>query len=363
MMPDIFETLWNLDIKKTFLLLAFIIEIEFLFIFLVIIFKDKKQFSKIFYFIYNNYILLFSISFLPISLLFLVFTFENNFSLDGWFSFLGGYVGMIGSIFIILWQLNEEKRIKINNLNNYTKYLSNYTLKFIENIFTDILFSLIFTTYKINNESKFNLNNNNLKKPDNEIISKNLDIILSLKAGENILILQEEIEYFIKSYEDLVANEILRNEYNGYIHYIVQKIFSLKDSDLKTMSLEMIKLFDIFDSLKTDMLYFLILEPNENRLKISYIENTKNISKHMQPILAKIISLSLDKENNYIKCMKILDILLSDIDNFLSVLKFSVIDSDDEKFLLLKNFIISRRSFNSQLLKLYNHALILKNTP
>lgn len=74
------------------------------------------------YFLYKNYdlkkitsgnykIILLFISF-PFLFLLLIPIFRDRFTLDGWFSFLGGYVGVGGAVGTVWWQLNEEKKKK-----------------------------------------------------------------------------------------------------------------------------------------------------------------------------------------------------------------------------------------------------------
>lgn len=77
------------------------------------------------YFLYKNYdlkkitsgnykIILLFISF-PFLLLLLIPIFRDRFTLDGWFSFLGGYVGVGGAVGTVWWQVTRSEKNKLKD--------------------------------------------------------------------------------------------------------------------------------------------------------------------------------------------------------------------------------------------------------
>ncbi|MBS5790416.1 hypothetical protein [Fusobacterium sp.] len=105
--------------QELFYFLLFIIFLCFFIYFLHknIILKNKKIVTFIF------------LAFLfPFLFLLLIPIFKDSFTLDGWFSFLGGYIGVTGAIGTVWWQLNEEKiknekELILSNNNNVYSFL------------------------------------------------------------------------------------------------------------------------------------------------------------------------------------------------------------------------------------------------
>lgn len=156
-MNEIFMELWNLNIKQLFLLIAFIIEILFLIFAFFVYCYEKNETLELISFIRKKPFLLILLLTIPAILLLLVFILKDTFSLDGWFSFLGGYFGVIGAIGGICWQLNEvKKRETLKALTFfYTLFVSvDKRLKFTCRNF----YSIIFESNK-----KLDLTNNDLK--------------------------------------------------------------------------------------------------------------------------------------------------------------------------------------------------------
>lgn len=191
-MNEIFKELWNLNIKQTFLLIAFIVELLFLTYAFLVYCYEKNETLKLITFIKKNIFLSILLLTIPAVLLLLVFILKDTFSLDGWLSFLGGYFGVIGAIGGIWWQLHEGKKKEYLECLNLFKYYLEFINKDGKNIknrldllknFIDLKKGATFSgNFLFFSDSKLNLLRNEFFK------------ISSLKSGKNILEILDILE-------------------------------------------------------------------------------------------------------------------------------------------------------------------------
>lgn len=233
-MNEIFKELWNLNAKQTFLLVTFIIELLFLAYAFLVYCYEKNKTLKLIIFIKKNIFLLILLLTIPEILLFLVFILKDTFSLDGWFSFLGGYFGVIGAIGGIWWQLNEEKKSEIQGLLFYIKdiledNLKNCTEKYIFETNNQAVSVLWMPNYQ---KIELKLKNFDLSKEDILLLYKhnyrNL-IILNKKIDEiiNSYKLTNEEEFILRKAEDFIKNELPESSIKQSIKQSILKIFLL----------------------------------------------------------------------------------------------------------------------------------------
>ena len=207
-MNEIFKELWNLNIKQTFLLIAFIVELLFLTYAFLVYCYEKNETLKLITFIKKNIFLSILLLTIPAVLLLLVFILKDTFSLDGWLSFLGGYFGVIGAITGIWWQLNEgKKRILLASLKIFKYYFKQIIGENKENLSGD--FFLISKKYLniyrggIHFNEEFILHDNKI-----EILYENSHNILFSIIGEEIIDIIDLLQSLNSYGTDMIKNSL-----------------------------------------------------------------------------------------------------------------------------------------------------------
>lgn len=157
--------------------------ILFFLIFSILIFIKERLLMDNF-----KFILLITFLILPFIFLILPKYFSDNFSLDGWFSFFGSYLAVLGTFGALFWQINLKKNEKNEKIKMYISYIIMQNKENFDKNFKNLHIYLyeipsIYTedNYEI---KKYSFNFPNFNK---NFIENNFEYILTLKKGNDII--------------------------------------------------------------------------------------------------------------------------------------------------------------------------------
>lgn len=240
------------------------------------------------YFLYKNYdlkkitsgnykIILLFISF-PFLLLLLIPIFRDRFTLDGWFSFLGGYVGVGGAVGTVWWQLNEEKRKKEEEL----------ILSTNENIYSFLILS-----HKISQDFSVSCGNYLLNKVINngivftrETFSYEENILINFISKINDTKITKDIIYIITLFSSFHKQAILSLETKGK-NFFKNNTFYLKSFEIFMITEKLLnKLLEKIGKKEINISSANFIENIENEFKILK-KNINEIEKSYPSYLEK----------------------------------------------------------------------------
>lgn len=228
-----------------------------------------------------------------------------------WFSFLGSYLGggfgaMI-TLFGVYWQLNEtKKREKRENLEGVLKYIKYFLVKNTEKKFPykvlgqDKCYEIRKSLYFIELQENF--------------IQENLKKIFSIKNGEGIIKIMEDITLYNNEFFEYKENYMLIEIRIKCIKETLSNF--LVSSEIKDKYIDLIDCYKItIDSLYAyDTLFnFLVFKPNMNIMlndenALNYFEEMSKT--HLKQFVSKISSknqdvIPLDNILNFFNIIKI----------------------------------------------------------
>lgn len=278
MSTNLYIIIQNPIIKKSFLekIKDFIISNQELFYFLLFII-----FLCFFiYFLHKNIILknkkivtfIFLAFLFPFLFLLLIPIFKDSFTLDGWFSFLGGYIGVTGAIGTVWWQLNEEKiknekELILSNNNNVYSFLI-----LSQKIAKD--FAIICVNYLLNKTK-----NNNDIIYIKEIFTYERESLIDFLSKIDDTRIKNDIIFIITLFSSFHNQGVLSSETKGK-NIFKDNIFYLKNFEI-FMNLEK-NLGELLEKIKKDEINISAKE---------FIENTEKKLKALKENINKIESL------------------------------------------------------------------------
>lgn len=136
---------------------------------------------------------------IPILFIGILEYFSKEITIDGWLSFLGGYLGVLGAVGAIWYQKSLDNEAAIKSMNLYTDYIiENLSNKLEEHY---LPFLTVFATLDGYDES-YEIEEITKRKKDfniinADIITSNLSIILSYKKFIVLLDLKEKLDNFL----------------------------------------------------------------------------------------------------------------------------------------------------------------------
>lgn len=201
-------------------------------------------------------------------------------SIKDWIGFLGAYLGIIGTIGAIWWQLNEEKSKRQQNIFSYIKYTSGEYLDFIRNNLS-YFFSLLYLT----NEQTILKVPNNFLKISMEIDIDNYYDILSSEKGANFLDLKKETDKLNRMLENIISNIDNCIKFSKYLRDI-----RLNPSEFREKFPEFQEKFSDFDFLLSSIAPILANMSANNKVifpdfELKNLENKKFIYSSLKTIL------------------------------------------------------------------------------
>lgn len=389
-MNEVIKKVFNLEYSEVLLVVFFSLICSFLIWAIIIIVEERIKVIK-----HKKTIVLLSL----FPSFFLLLVYFNIFKLEEWLGFLGGYFGVVGTIYTVIWQNNESKREKYSQIDNHIKYIvkENFS-RFNSNmvIFQKYLYKKY--KYKFHNESlevrkdKFSFINFN-----DSFIENNLEYILTLEDSNQILQLYNIIKELNKTlYLFLESCEKREKEFLIYFEYSNEgERFKKNLSDFikqpyddytkelfpNGIIVNIEEVFSWYRYLQFSMsVYYRSLENLNIQNKIIFIEKYSEnilteilgINKEVKKILEDVYL--LEKKDIYIFNLKYTELfltiennLLSKIDHliFSNFLQFwgasKIYDDYLEKRNKYYDYIFWMKKFNSLLLDYYKILLELNN--
>lgn len=274
-------------------------------------------------------------------------------SINDWIGFLGAYLGIIGTIGAIWWQLNEEKSRRQQNISSYIKYTSGEYLDFIRNNLS-YFFSLLYLTISGNEQTIFKLANN-LLKISIEIDIDNYHDILSSEKGANFLDLKKETDKLNRMLENTISNIDNCIKFTKYLREInpvyYPSEFQEKFSDFNFLSLSISTILtNLSIKNKIDLSIF----------KLNNLENKKFISSSLKTILKEN-----KNQDKFLTMMKlIIKIQLYFSQYFLTIVmnsSFSFVNDDRKKLHFILDYNSTCTNFSILLLNIYKTSLEIQS--
>lgn len=215
--------IFGLEYNELVLVIFFNIIFFFIAYSIIVIFFTKNYIYK-----YKKIIIFLSI----FPLFFLLLSIFNFFQIGEWLGFLGGYLGVIGTVFSVLWQNEMKEKEKRKQLNKYIEYIFQENIQRIDSnfknyqeYFYDQYRELLFIENIEVRKNKFLFMNFN-----DSFIENNFEYILTLENSKYIIQLYNTIKEINKLLHIfLLSCEKREKDFLEYFEYLEKREMFIKE--------------------------------------------------------------------------------------------------------------------------------------